>query len=56
MPISSSHSPRGNSMLAIVATRLATCERTRDEGQTRFESMAPFALTLKIGSRLTHRS
>lgn len=56
MLISSSHSPLGISILAIAATRLATCERTKDDGQTRFERIAPFALTLKTGSRLTQRS
>ena len=54
--ISSSHSPLGISILAIAATRLATCERTKGDGQTRFERMAVFAFTLKTGSKFTHRS
>lgn len=56
MVISSNHSPLGISIAAIAATRLATCERTKDDGQTRLERMAPFAFYLKIGSRLTHKS
>jgi hypothetical protein len=56
MLISSSHSPRGISILAIAATKLATCERTSDDGQTRFDRIAPLALTLKTGSKFTHKS
>ena len=54
--ISSSHSPLGISIAAIEATKLATCERTKEDGQTRLERMAPLAFSLKIDSRLTHKS